>query len=78
MVTELKVLGLIKQLIHGVDYSKLTGCSMRSNPDSKDDTRLNLHRLRSIGYIEEAIYWNPDGNFDRVSAGGMLFILTRR
>jgi hypothetical protein len=41
----------------------------------EDDFRLNLHRLRSLPYIEECIYWNADGNFDRVSAGGMLFIL---
>ena len=40
-----------------------------------DDQRLNLHRLRSIAYIEECIYWNADGNFDRVSAGILLFIL---
>ena len=40
-----------------------------------DDNRLNLHRLRSLGYIEECIKWNSDGNFDRVSAGIMLFIL---
>lgn len=40
-----------------------------------DDPRLNLHKLRSLGYIEECIKWNPDGNFDRVSAGIMLFIL---
>lgn len=40
-----------------------------------DDDRLNLHRLRSLAYIEECIKWNADGNFDRVSAAGMLFIL---
>jgi hypothetical protein len=40
-----------------------------------EDNRLNLHRLRSLGYIEECIKWNADGNFDRVSAGIMLFIL---
>lgn len=40
-----------------------------------DDPRLNLHRLRSLAYIEECIKWNADGNFDRVSAGIMLFIL---
>lgn len=40
-----------------------------------EDQRLNLHRLRSLGYIEECIKWNADGNFDRVSAAGMLFIL---
>jgi len=41
----------------------------------KDDMVLNLHRLRSFAYIEECIKWNSDGNFDRVSAGIMLFIL---
>lgn len=41
----------------------------------EEDTRLNLHRIRSLGYIEEAIKWNADGNFDRVSAMGMLMIL---
>ena len=40
-----------------------------------DDPRLNLHRLRSLAYIEECIKWNSDGNFDRVSAAGMLMIL---
>ena len=47
----------------------------RIDKDNDEDKRLNIHRLRSIGYIEELIYWNPDGNFDRVSAAGMLFIL---
>lgn len=41
----------------------------------EEDPRLNLHKLRSLAYIEECIKWNPDGNFDRVSAGIMLFIL---
>lgn len=41
----------------------------------EEDSRLNLHRLRGLGYIEECIKWNADGNFDRVSAGIMLFIL---
>lgn len=45
------------------------------NEVDKDDARLNMHRLRSLAYIEELIYWNPDGNFDRVSAAGMLFLL---
>jgi hypothetical protein len=40
-----------------------------------DDERLNLHRIRSLAYMEECIAWNPDGNFDRVSAAGMLFLL---
>ena len=48
-----------------------------SNEQTEEDETmiLNLHRLRSLGYIEECIAWNPDGNFDRVSAAGMLFIL---
>jgi len=37
--------------------------------------KLNLHKIRSIGYIEEAIKWNPDGNFDRVSAMNFVMIL---
>jgi len=41
----------------------------------KEDGVLNLHTLRGLAYIEECIKWNADGNFDRVSAGGMLFIL---
>lgn len=38
-------------------------------------TKLNLQLIRSIGYLEEAIAWNPDGNFDRISAGGALMLL---
>lgn len=45
------------------------------SPCSDDKTLLNLHKIRSIGYLKEAINWNPDGNFDRVSAMGMLMIL---
>jgi len=49
---------------------------MLSKAISSDETEmLNLHRIRSIGYIEECIEWNIDGNFDRVSAMGMLMIL---
>jgi len=36
---------------------------------------LNLQKVRSIGYIRELISWNPDDNFDRISAMGMLMIL---
>jgi hypothetical protein len=34
----------------------------------------NLRKIRSIAYIKEAIAWNEDGNFDRVSAMGMVMI----
>ena len=47
----------------------------QSNEDDEEDNRLNLHHIRSIPYLEECIAWNSDGNFDRVSAAGMLFIL---
>lgn len=40
-----------------------------------ESNKLNLHTIRSLGYLEEAIVWNHDGNFDRVSAANMLFIL---
>lgn len=36
---------------------------------------LNLHTIRSLGYLREAIAWDADGNFDRVSAMGMCMIL---
>jgi len=38
------------------------------------DPVMNLHKIRSIGYIKELIAWNPDGNFDRISAMGMVMI----
>ena len=37
--------------------------------------KMNLQKLRSIGYIKEAISWNEDDNFDRVSAMSMVMIL---
>lgn len=36
--------------------------------------KLNMHCIRSIAYVEELIEWNQDGNFDRISAAGMLMI----
>jgi len=36
---------------------------------------LNYMNIRDIGYIREAISWNIDGNFDRISDGNMLWIL---
>ena len=35
---------------------------------------LNLHKIRSLRYLEECLVWHPDGNYDMVSAMGMLFI----
>jgi hypothetical protein len=36
---------------------------------------LNLHKIRSVGYVKELIAWHPDINADRVSAAGVLMIL---
>jgi len=36
---------------------------------------LNYKHIRSLGYVREATSWNILGNFDRISAGIMLFIL---
>ena len=37
--------------------------------------KINLQLIKSIGYLEELIAWNADGNFDRVSAMNMVMIL---
>jgi hypothetical protein len=47
--------------------SSLLEYDEEGNPIFKD-VHLNLHKIRSIGYLEEASQWNPDGNFDRVDA----------
>jgi hypothetical protein len=53
----------------------LIGQTNISDEDSEAPSVLNLHRIRSIGYLKELIAWNPDNNFDRVSAMGMAMIL---
>jgi hypothetical protein len=40
-----------------------------------EEGMMYLHTMRGLAHIEEAIKWNSDGNFDRISAAGMLFIL---
>ena len=37
-------------------------------------TKMNLYYCRSRALLQEASQWNPDGNFDRVSAMGMLML----
>jgi hypothetical protein len=44
-------------------------------PEEEENPVLNMHKIRSIGYIKEAIAWTPDVNADRVSAMGVLMIL---
>ena len=49
---------------------------MLSPVEGQEETGLvQLQRLRSITYIKEAIGWNEDANFDRISSMGMLMIL---
>ena len=45
------------------------------NGNKKISTKLNMHTIRSIGYLKELVAWNIDNNTDRVSAMGMLMIL---
>ena len=44
------------------------------NPHGKEE-EINLRRCRLVAYLEEARQWNIDGNFDRISANNMTFIL---
>ena len=37
-------------------------------------TKMNLYYCRNRALLQEASQWNPDGNFDRVSAAGMLML----
>jgi hypothetical protein len=43
--------------------------------EENDENLINIHKIRSIGYVKEAIAWNPDVNADRISAMGVLMIL---
>lgn len=56
-------------------YGRLLYAEYLINPAYNQDNKLNLHTMRSWGALEETIYYNSDGNFDRISALGMLFIL---
>ena len=40
----------------------------------ENEDMILLRKIRSIGLLKEAINWNPDGNFDRISAMGMVMI----
>jgi hypothetical protein len=42
---------------------------------TEEDYITNTHTIMSIPLLKEIIYWNMDGNFDRVSSLGMLLIL---
>lgn len=38
-------------------------------------TKPNLTKINNLAFLEELSLWNPDGNYDRVSAMGMLMLL---
>ena len=40
----------------------------------KKTTKLNLHTIKSLAFLDELIMWHGDGNFDRVSGFGILMI----
>jgi len=59
------------------DWLVSTAYNEDEDEDEEDKNRiikLNMHKIRSIAYVEELIQWNPDGNFDRISAMGMTMI----
>jgi len=43
--------------------------------DEEDSEIWNMDQIRSVGILKEVIGWNPDGNFDDISALSMLMIL---
>jgi hypothetical protein len=43
--------------------------------EPKDSGKLNLHTIENIGILQELMNFNDTGNFDRVSALGMVMIL---
>jgi hypothetical protein len=42
------------------------------NPEKFEE--IHIHNFRSLPAIREALLWNSDGNFDRISALGMLML----
>ncbi len=44
-------------------------------PEDATEPILNMHTVKSIPFLEELIAYHSKGNFDRVSAFGMLMIL---
>jgi hypothetical protein len=47
----------------------------KEGDEVKEVTIKRLYTLRCKALLEELSQWNPDGNFDRVSAMGMLMLL---
>jgi len=53
----------------------LTNSWLRSQAFNKEEGVINASILPSIPLLKELTMWNPDGNFDRHAALGMLMIL---
>ena len=68
--TTLEVSKLGKTLQREWMLSRHTGV----DEEGEEYSYFNYQNIRSIAYIEEAIQWHPDGNFDRVSAMDMVMI----
>ena len=45
--------------------------------EEQDIDTIMLRTIKSLGYLEELYEWNSEGNFDRVSAMGMVMILRK-
>ena len=45
---------------------------LQSQDDKNGNSLANVYTLKSLGLIQELLKWHPDGNFDRVSALGMV------
>jgi hypothetical protein len=44
-----------------------------NNPEAKEE--IQIHKFRCLPAIKEMVFWNSDGNFDRVSALGALMLI---
>jgi hypothetical protein len=48
---------------------------VQEGDETKEISVYNLFNIENIALLMELAQWNPDGNFDRVSAMGMLMLL---
>lgn len=42
--------------------------------EQQEYTDFNLSKISNLAFLQELSQWNPDGNYDRVSAAGMLML----
>lgn len=45
---------------------------LQMQDDKSDNPQANVYSIKSLALIQELLKWHPDGNFDRVSALGMV------